>query len=124
MSFAGELAANWMELLTMVAVHPAGAEALVGSPGKKNWPGIHEYQTLPMDEVALAASLKVRSYVKGPEPELLIVPLATWPCAWTKVAVPNASINPRRILGVALVKQVKGDCDKFFMVFSFFYGLF
>jgi hypothetical protein len=44
----------------MFAVHPAGAEALVGELGKKNCPGTHAYQTLPMGLVASAASLKVR----------------------------------------------------------------
>ena len=63
MSFAAELATNWTELRDTVAVQPAGAKALVGVPGKKNWPGTHAYQILPIGAVAPAASLKARLYV-------------------------------------------------------------
>jgi hypothetical protein len=37
-----------------------GAEAVVGVEGRKNCPGIQAYQTLPIAEVALDASVKSR----------------------------------------------------------------
>ena len=58
---AAELATNWTELPEIVAVHPAGAVALVGCEGRKKLPGTQAYQTLPIGSVALAALLKERS---------------------------------------------------------------
>jgi hypothetical protein len=60
--------------------------------------------------------------VYGPLPELLIRPLAVWPCAWTEAAVPATSSKPRSILPAAvvmLVDRIKLDCDAFFMSFPF-----
>jgi hypothetical protein len=49
-----------MELPLMVAVQPTGAEALEGVDGRKKWPGIHPYQTLPIGLVAPTASLNAK----------------------------------------------------------------
>src|SRR5580698_5068839 len=89
-----------MELLTIEAVQPVGATAVpaVGSAGRKNWPGIQEYQTLPMGEVAPAPSLKIRSYVYGPEPDPLMVPMPISPWASAKVAAPAAMMRVRKVV--------------------------
>jgi hypothetical protein len=49
-----------MELPEIFAVHPVGAEAVLGVEGKKKPPGTQAYQTLPIGEVAPDASLNSR----------------------------------------------------------------
>ena len=46
----------------MLAVHPAGPDALVGVDGKKNPPGTHAYQSDPIGDVVALLSLIVKVY--------------------------------------------------------------
>ena len=59
MSVAEDPDENWMELATIVAVQPAGPEALVGVEGKKNAPGTQAYQSEAIGVVVPVPSLMV-----------------------------------------------------------------
>ena len=86
MSKLEELATYWTELPDSAAVQPVGAVGLLGVAGRKNWPGIHAYQIMPIGLVADAPLLKVKLYVYVPLPVPEIVPLGIWPWAQTRSA--------------------------------------
>ena len=110
-----------MEFPEIVAVHPAGPEALVGIDGKKKPPGTQPYHTLPIGEVAFAASVNERLYVYGPAPRLEMIPLATWPCALADVA---PAVSSQTAMAPWKATLIEIPIKDFKVVFSrFFIGL-